>query len=116
KNLIWEYTERFISSPKGQQIRKQYDGKFPEFSRNFTIDDKMFADFLALAKSKEIEVAPDNLTADGEYLRNRLKARIARSFWGNNEFYQVSLKDDKQYETALSLFPEAARVARLTMR
>lgn len=116
KNLIWEYTERFISSPKGQQIRKQYEGKFPDFSRSFQIDDKMFEEFLAMARSKDIEIKPENLKTDGEHLKVRLKARIARSFWGNNEFYQVSLIEDKQYQKALSLFPEAAKVARLTMR
>ncbi len=116
KNLIWEYTEQFINSSRGQQLRKQYEGKFPEFSKNFQVDEGMFNDFLAMAKAKDITIKPEELATDKDHVKNRLKARIARSFWGNNEFYQISLQDDKQFQKARGLFPEAAKVARLTMK
>jgi carboxyl-terminal processing protease len=115
KNLIWEYTEQLLNS-QGQDLRKKYQGNFPEFSRNFQISDKMFDDFMKLAQAKEITVDPKMLALDKENLKTRLKARIARGIWGNNEFYQVALKEDKQYQTARTLFPEAMKVARLTSR
>ncbi len=116
KNLIWEYTENFINSARGQQLRKQYEGKFPEFTKSFQVDEGMFNEFLTMAKAKDITIKQDELAIDKDHLKNRLKARIARSFWGNNEFYQISLQDDKQYQKARELFPEASKVARLTMR
>lgn len=113
KNLIWEYTERFTSSPEGQKVRNQYAGKFSDFLKNFEISDAMLSDFMNYAKEKGVEVKPEDLKADKEHLKTRLKARIARAYWGNSEFYQVALQDDKQYEKALTLFPEANRVAKL---
>jgi carboxyl-terminal processing protease len=115
KNLIWEYTEQIISN-QGPKLRQQYEKNFPEFSQNYQITEPMFADFVKMAKDKGIEIDQTQLAADKENLKTRLKARIARSLWGNNEFYQIALKEDKQYETALKLFPEAQKVAKLTAR
>ncbi len=113
KNLIWEYTERFTSSADGQKVRSQYADKFMDFLKNYDISEAMLSDFMKYAKDKGVEVKPDQLAADREHIKTRLKARIARTFWGNSEFYQVALQDDKQYEKALTLFPEANRVAKL---
>lgn len=113
KNVIWEYTERFTSSAEGQKVRAQYASKFPDFLKNFQVSDAMFNDFLKSAKDKGIEVKASDLAIDKDELKTRLKARIARTYWGNNEFYQVALQGDKQYEKALTLFPEANRIAKL---
>jgi carboxyl-terminal processing protease len=115
KNLIWEYTDQILNS-QGQKLRQQYQNNFPEFSRNYQVTDAMWADFLKLAKSKDVVIDQNMANADKENLETRIKARIARSLWGNNEFYQVALHEDKQYAKALTLFPEAQKIAKLTSR
>lgn len=114
-NIIWEFTEDLISSQRGQQLRNSYK-TFPEFSRNFQITDDLWNEVMARAKTKKITFKPENVIADKEHVKIRLKARIARSLFSNSEYYQVALQDDKQYLKALTLFPEAAKIARLSMR
>jgi hypothetical protein len=71
----------------------------------------MFDNLLRVAEAKKIEIDRERISHDAPLLKNRIKARIARSIWGNTEFYQVALQLDKQYSKALGLFPEAARVS-----
>jgi carboxyl-terminal processing protease len=115
KNLIWEYVEQYFEN-NSTKLRNEFSGKFGDYNRNFQITDAMWNDFLALAKKKEANVDPKFVAADKAHIENRLKARLARSIFGNNEYYRVALEDDKQYQKALTLFPEASKIARLSMR
>ena len=58
------------------------------------------------------EIAIESAT-DKSYLKNMLKATIARSIFGNSGFYPIAYEDDKQIKKAVTLFPEAARIAKL---
>lgn len=116
KNLIWEFTESFINSTQGKELKNKYQNNFNDFLNNFKISENMMGKFLEMAKAKKIEVKQDQLNADKEDLENRIKSRIARSIWGNTAFYQVALQGDKQYIKALSLFPESMKIAKLVQK
>ncbi|MEO5930771.1 MAG: S41 family peptidase [Candidatus Kapaibacterium sp.] len=115
KNVLFDYMEQYFEE-HAQSLRTQFSGKFPEFNRQFQINDAMWNEFLAFAKKKGVEGKPEQIAADRKHIAIRLKSRLARSLFGNNEFYRVALQDDKQFEKALTLFPEATKIARLTMR
>ena len=115
KNLIWEYVEGYMGR-NGQRLRTKYAETFPTFLKDYQITDQMWSEFTKLARDKGVEIKENELAADATDMKNRLKARIARSIWGNNEFYQVALQNDKQYRRALTLFPEASRISKLTTR
>jgi carboxyl-terminal processing protease len=115
KNLIWDYVEEYFDA-NGQKLKAQFSNNFPAYQRDFKITDAMWNDFLALAKKKGVDVKANEASADKDRMEIRLKARLARSIFGNNEYYRVALADDKQYQKALGLFPEASKIARLTMR
>lgn len=110
KNVVWEYVESYLSGA-GSSIRTTYADNFRGFLNNFTITDPMFENFVKMSEAKGIKIDRSALARDTPLLKNRIKARIARSIWGNNEFYQVALQDDKQYQKALTLFPEAQKIA-----
>ncbi len=115
KNLIWTYVQQYFDD-NATKLRAQYGAKFSAFMNGFQITDAMWNDFLALAKAKDVKIDPKQMAADKEHIAIRLKSRLARSLWGNNEFYRVALQDDKQYQKALTLFPEASKIAKLSMR
>lgn len=115
KNLIWLYVESFMSR-NGPALRSKYENDFQSFLNSWEISDQAFADFIAMAKQKGVTIDERQLAADRGHLKNRLKSRIARAIWGNNEFYQVALQDDHQFKKALQLFPEASRISKLTQR
>jgi hypothetical protein len=47
------------------------------------------------------------------FIKARLKAEVARSFWGNNGSYRVMLEVDPQFQKAMELLPEAVKFAKL---
>jgi hypothetical protein len=47
------------------------------------------------------------------YIRTRIKAQIARSLYANEGWYSVMRAEDNQFQKALTLFPEAEKIARL---
>ena len=110
KNVVWEYVEGYMAS-NGSSLRDGYEENFEGFLRDFEITDAMFERFLKMAEGKEIKIDRELIKADTPLLKNRIKARIARSIWGDTEFYRVALQADKQYQQALRLFPEAQRIA-----
>lgn len=110
KNVVWEYVEGYLSG-EGSSLRTRYNGKFSDFLHNFEISDAMFQSFLKVAEGKNIKINRELLVQDEPLLKSRIKAHIARSIWGNNEFYQVALSQDKQYQKAKTLFPEAQKIA-----
>lgn len=116
KNVIWEYTEDLINSSTGKDIKSKYQSNFNEFLTNFNVSEVMMNRFLEIAKSKKIEIKPNEIKADEDDIKGRIKSRIARSIWGNTAFYQVALLGDKQYEKALSLFPESIKIAKLAQK
>ena len=115
KNIIWDFTEKYIND-HGQELRKKYGEDFQRFRKEFQITDEMFSQMLEMAKKKEVDVKQNEVSTDAFDLKTRLKSRIARGLWGNNAFYQIALEDDKQYQKAKTLFPEAMKISRLTSR
>ena len=113
KNVVWEYVEGYMAA-NGSTLRSRYQNDFKSFLNGFEVSENMFSTFLNLAEGKGIKVDPELIKGDTPLLKNRIKARIARSIWGDTEFYRVALQADKQYQTALTLFPEAQKIAALS--
>lgn len=108
-NVVWEYVEGYLAR-EGSRLRSQYDGAFPRFLRDFAVTEPMFNRFLDLAETKGVKIDRTLIARDRPLLKSRIKARIARSIWGDTQFYQVALQTDRQYTTALRLFNEAEKL------
>ncbi len=96
-----------------EEIKTNYKGSFETFNKNFTVTDAMLAEFLDFVKEKKVEFKEDQYTKDKDFIQSRLKAYIARNFWGNDGWYPIVLSIDNQLKKALSLFPEAEKIAHL---
>ncbi len=112
RNLFYEFTTIYLAT-HAKDIKEKYKGNFQEFDRGFEVDNALMTEFLDFVKGKKVEFKEDQYTKDKEYIEARLKAHIARNFWGNDGWYPVILKSDNQLKKALSLFPEAAKIAKL---
>ena len=111
KNLFFIFTNSYVSKNR-KSIEDKYQNNFSDFYKNFKVDDAMISDFRKLAESKEIEWIEKDFEIDQEYLRTVIKATIARSVWGNNEYRSVFLPLSRQINKAIELFPEAEEFAR----
>ncbi|MGA7160663.1 MAG: S41 family peptidase [Bacteroidota bacterium] len=112
RNLFYEFTTEYLADHT-KEIKEKYKGDFQSFDRNFEIDDSLIAQFISFIKGKKVDFNAEQFAKDKEYTKARLKAHIARNFWGNDGWYPVILRSDNQLKKALSIFPEAAKIAKL---
>ena len=62
---------------------------------------------------KRDRIKKEEFEKDKEFIRMRLKAFIARNFWGNEGWYPIVLSEDNQLQKAIDVLPEAAKIAHL---
>jgi carboxyl-terminal processing protease len=106
----------FVSSHldgKGLSIRTEYAKNWKLFRTSFTVTESMLDDFRAFLQKSEVKVDQKEFEKDLTFIRTRLKATFARSFWGNDGWYPTMLQVDAQYQKAMGLFPEAEKIAEL---
>jgi carboxyl-terminal processing protease len=112
RNLFYEFITEYLDG-EGASIRKTYHGDFSTFNKNFEITDSVLSEFVAFIKKKGVDFKQDEFDKDKDLIQTRLKAYIARNYWGNDGWYPVMMTVDNQLQKALTLFPEAAKIAKL---
>ncbi len=112
RNLFYEFTTKYLSV-HSEEIKTKYKGDFKSFNQKFDVDNALMNEFIEFVKEKKVEFKEDQFNKDKDFIQARLKGYIARNFWGNDGLYPVVLKADNQLKKALSIFPEAAKIAKL---
>jgi carboxyl-terminal processing protease len=95
------------------KLRLQYKDDFKAFNQDYQISGELLANFRTFIEKKDIKVDDKSYEKDKVYIKARLKAYMARSLWGNDGWYTVMLDVDPQLQKALTLFPEAQKIAGL---
>ena len=112
RNMFYEFITGYLTR-SGEQIKNKYKADLQSFNKNFVVDDAMMNEFLAFTKEKKVDFVEDDFKKDKDYIQARLKAYVARNFWNNEGWYSVLLGIDNQVKKALTLFPEAEKIARV---
>ena len=94
-------------------VRKQYIQNFESFTKEFVIQQAVMDDFKNFAIRKGVEWNERDYELDKSYCRSMIKAYIARSLFGAQAFFPIAFTEDKQIQKAITLFPEAVKIARL---
>ena len=110
KGVLQEFTIDFMDQ-HGKQIREQYEKDLKKYLSDFVVNDDMMKSFQATAKKKDIEFVQDQYAKDLPYLKARIKGQIAKSIWGNEGLFSAIHPEDNQFQKALTLFPEAEKIA-----
>jgi carboxyl-terminal processing protease len=97
----------------GQSIRQKYEKDMQKFLSEFTITEDIMKSFEDLAKKKGVTLDAQQYEMDKVFLKARIKAQIARTFLGNEGYFFVMRSEDNQFQKALTLFPEAEKIAGL---
>jgi carboxyl-terminal processing protease len=111
KNLFWATADEIMRT-KGKDIRASYQQEMTTFLRSFKITDADIDRLKALAKEKDVEWVDADFTKDEEYIRAVVKAYVGRILFNNAGFTAVMLSLDNQAKKAMTLFAEAAKVAK----
>ncbi|MFH2004670.1 MAG: S41 family peptidase, partial [Bacteroidota bacterium] len=110
--IILEFTNKYFER-NGKEFRKSYEQDFIKFLNQFEITETMLDELVNLAKNKNIEFNEEQYNKDIRFIKTLLKTQIARTVWGNEGAYTVFNRDDEQFKKAISLFPEAEKIAGL---
>lgn len=86
---------------------------FNQFAENFELSQSDIDDLEQLIQDKDIKLNESDFQKDLDYIENIVKAEIASSLWGKDEYYAILLGQDNQVQKALNHFPDAEELASL---
>jgi carboxyl-terminal processing protease len=112
RDLFYQFVSSYLSG-EGTSLRAQYSSDFRTFKRSFEISQNVLSQFRSFVETREIKIDEKEFATDSKYIKARLKATIARSFWGNDGWFPIMLEVDSQFKKAMTLFPEAEKIAKL---
>ena len=98
---------RVLEDIAHQQLFKHYDQiikRYPtaeQFVQNYQMDDATWQAVLALADKKKIPRHVGSIKKYGNDIRNRYKAILANSLYGDNAYYKIAQQGDIELQYAL---------------
>jgi carboxyl-terminal processing protease len=111
KLVFLEYADRYLDRHSAE-IKSTYGDNSEKFARDFVVTQGMVDGLLKVAEAKGIVFKQDQYDTDLRYIKAFTKALVARSLWGNEGSARVMLLEDKQFQKAMELFPEADRISK----
>jgi carboxyl-terminal processing protease len=112
RGLFDQFVATYLDG-KGLKIRATYGKDLRLFKESFSVSDETLTDFRSFVVQRDVKINEKEYGEDLSFIKTRLKATFAKSFWGNDGWYPIMLQVDVPFQKALSLFPEAEKIARL---
>lgn len=112
RNLFFDFAKQY-SEGQGLSLRETYKNDLPGFKEGFQVADDMVSDFMTFVEAKGVTVDKKDLDKDIVFINTQLKGRIAQVLFGFEGLVSVMLDVDPQIQKAITLFPEAEKIARL---
>ncbi|MDA0987074.1 MAG: S41 family peptidase [Bacteroidetes bacterium] len=112
KNIFYEYIVKYLST-NTKDFSEALKSSFEDFDKNYTFSNEDLNSFVKFAEEKGVKLNTEQFEKDKKYIGGRLKAYIARNYFGNVGWYKVILDYDNQLQKAVSLLPEASKIANL---
>ncbi len=112
RGVFREYALHFLDA-EGTTLRQTYGKDLHKFLADFRVSGDMMRDFLEVAKKKELTPEPAQLAKDKDDIEMRIRMEIARELYGMEGWYSAYQTHDVQLQKALTLFPEAEKIAGL---
>ena len=103
-NSLYQFIRKYLDTNdyKGKFFAK-YHNDFDKFKKEFTITEDVLKLFISYTKRNNIKFNKKEFNKDKKYIKQRLKAHIAREFWKNNGWYAILLEEDQQFMKAKEL-------------
>jgi carboxyl-terminal processing protease len=112
KNLFYDFIKSHMEG-SGFGLRKKYEKNYEEYKLKYTVMDELMTEFRKFVETKEIKIDEKEYTKDLVFLKARLKAEIAKMIFGSEGEIGILVGVDNQIQKALTLFPEAEKIAKL---
>jgi len=112
RNLFYDFCKNYMEG-SGFVLRAKYGKNYENYKSQYTISNELMADFRKFIEAKEVKIDEKEYSKDLDFLRARLKAQIAQMIFGLEGYIGVMVGVDNQIQKALTLFPEAEKIAKL---
>lgn len=103
QNIIREYALSYSLKNK----KELSTSTLSQFQQNFQVTDAMIADINTTAQKANITIDAKDFKRSEAFLRNQVKAWIARNIWKEEGFYTVYNLSDDEFIAATKLFEKA---------
>ncbi len=111
RQVYLDFANKYLDQ-HGTELKRTYGADPRKFVKEFQVTNNMLETINSIAKAKGIEFKQEAFDKDVRFLKLLSKATLARGLWGNNGSAQVTLSEDNQFQKAMSLFPEAEKIAK----
>ena len=103
KGIVNETVLRYIDDNR-KKLRKLYPS-FEKYNASFVVPESVLADIRKAAEKKEVKPKDEEERSKTlPYLRNQLKALIARDLWDMDEYFQIINETSDIVKKGISLF------------
>jgi len=119
RDIFFEYARRLSSGqvpsasnfqvPRNEEVGAPPAKDIKSASR-LEITDSILEDFKQFLRNKNIEFADEDIQANVDFIKRRIKQEVYTSSFGLQEGYKVAVQGDTQVMKALDLLPEAERL------
>ena len=96
-----------------KSLRAKYSAGYRAFVKEYDLPAAVVSEFRASLEKKGTKISDEAFNKDQAYHKARLKAYIARGIWGEEGWIAAMVGVDMQLQKALTLFPEAQKIAGL---
>lgn len=93
----------FEYADKHRSELQEYEGA-KDFDKKFSIDDKLFNDFILYAEKNKVKKNVKEIKRSEKLIKAQLKSQIARNIWNNEGYYRVIHHVDAILQKALELY------------
>ena len=110
---VFEFVSGYMDR-EGPALRSKYTKEDARrFMKEFSVDGALMQSFIDFGTAKGVTYNKEQYEKDSDYLNALIKGQVARSLFGNEGYFRALLVSDPQFQKAMTLFPEARRIARL---
>jgi carboxyl-terminal processing protease len=111
-SLFYDFCKNYMDGA-GIAIRTKYGKNFDDYKSKYKVPEDLMAEFRKFVEAKEIKVDEKEYDKDKDIIKGRIKAQIAYIVFGYEGYIGALVDFDNQIQKALTLFPEAEKIAKL---
>src|SRR5207253_5199914 len=104
KNSFLEFSVNYVDKNRAMLNKKYPD--LTSFKKGFVVDDAMLESFVQYGEHQGVSRDAKGLATSKGYMRNQIKALIARNMFHNEGYFQVVNEYNKAYQRAVQSFAD----------
>jgi carboxyl-terminal processing protease len=101
KSVIFQFVSTYIDKHR-KSLQANYN-TFDAFKKSFVVDDKLFDEMVAFGEKEGVARDEEGIKISGNYLKQYMKALIARNLFDYSAYFKLMNEGDNVYEKAIEV-------------